>query len=183
MIFQKIPNSISISLHFNVSLLCLTWKQFLWSFSHFWNSLTFKMYFFSEVVLHEDKQNVRQKLIPKNIFQVTWFWKRPTCFEIWPECIIWCRCIPHSFSTTTKFLLKNYKACHAQDLFDFQLFYFNFLCNEPTFKLLRSMIYKFIRHVLLPQFQNFIQNNFVYRWVYPKCHVICRIFDYDLYLC
>ena len=151
-------------MHFNFSLLCRTWKHFFGLFHTSENSLTFKMYFFSEVVLHEDKQNVLQKLIPKNIFQVTWFWKRPTCFEIWPECIIWCRCIPHSFSTATKFLLKNYKPCHAQDLFDFQLFYFNFLCNEPTFKLLKSLIYKFIRYVQPTKISEAYSKSFYMIW-------------------
>ena len=56
-------------------------------------------------------------------FSRHYIYKRLTCFNVWPVCIIWCRCIPHSFSTTTKFLLKNYKPCHAQDLFYFQLFF------------------------------------------------------------
>ena len=87
-----------------------------------------------------------QKLIPKNIFQVTRFWKKLTCFSVWPVCIIWYGCIPHSFSTTTKFLLKNYKPCHAQDLFDFQLVQINFLCNGPTSIQVFLILYK--RHII-----------------------------------
>ena len=76
-------------------------------------------------------------------FSRHYIYKRLTCFNVWPVCIIWCRWVYHTpFLQRRNFYWKTINHVMRKIYFTFNFFQFNFLCNGPTSNQVSMILHK-----------------------------------------